>query len=84
MKSRTLLAIVVGGSISLMPLLMGCRANAVERPLVPVRVAVVELSSGGSGSRYSATIIPGHRLSCLSKSTTSMRCNRCAVWTVEA
>jgi multidrug efflux system membrane fusion protein len=58
MKSRTLLAIVVSGSISLMPLLMGCRANAVEKSLVPVRVAVVELSSGGSGSRYSATIIP--------------------------
>jgi RND family efflux transporter MFP subunit len=58
MKSTTFLVIALGGSISLMPLLMGCTAKAVEKPPVPVKVATVETNSVGSGSRYSATIIP--------------------------
>ena len=58
MKSRTFLAIAVGGSISVMPILIGCQAKAVEKPPVPVKVATVEMNSAGSGSRYSATITP--------------------------
>jgi multidrug efflux system membrane fusion protein len=37
---------------------MGCSAKAVEKSAVPVKVATVEMNSAGSGSRYSATIIP--------------------------
>jgi multidrug efflux system membrane fusion protein len=58
MKSRTLVAVVLNGSIVLMPLLMGCQSKKVDKPAVPVKVAAVELNSAGSGSRYSATIIP--------------------------
>ena len=58
MKSTTFLAIALGGSISLMPLLMGCQTKAVEKTPVPVKTATVETNSSGSGSRYSATIIP--------------------------
>jgi RND family efflux transporter MFP subunit len=58
MKSKTLTAVVLNGSIVLMPLLTGCQSKKVEKLAVPVKVAAVELNSSGSGSRYSATIIP--------------------------
>jgi len=58
MKSRTLAAVVLNGSIVLMPLLTACQSKKVDKPAVPVKVAAVELSSAGNGSRYSATIIP--------------------------
>ena len=58
MKLRTLAAVVLNGSIVLMPLLTGCQSKKVEKLAVPVNVASVELNSSGSGSRYSATIIP--------------------------
>jgi len=58
MKSRTLTAVVLNGSIVLMPLLTGCQSKKVEKLAVPVKVAAVELNSSGGGSRYSATIIP--------------------------
>ncbi len=58
MKSRTLVAVVLNGSIVLMPLLTACQSKKLEKPAVPVKVAAVELNSTGNGSRYSATIIP--------------------------
>ena len=58
MKSTTFIAIALGGSISLLPLLTGCAAKAGPKTPVPVKVATVETNSAGSGSRYSATIIP--------------------------
>ena len=58
MKSTTLIAIALGGSVSLLPLLVGCQAKAGPKTPVPVKVATVETNSAGRGSRYSATIIP--------------------------
>ena len=58
MKSKTLAAVVLNGSIVLMPLLTACQSKKVDKPAVPVKVAAVELNSAGNGSRYSATIIP--------------------------
>src|SRR6476659_9833602 len=58
MKSRTLAAVALNGSIVLMTLLTGCQSKKVDKPAVPVKVAAVELTSAGSGSRHSATIIP--------------------------
>jgi multidrug efflux system membrane fusion protein len=58
MKSRTLAAVVLNGSIVLMPLLTACQSKKVDKPAVPVKVAAVELNTTGNGSRYSATIIP--------------------------
>jgi len=58
MKSRTLVAVVLNGSIVLMPLLTACQSKKVDKSPVPVKVAAVELNSAGNGSRYSATIIP--------------------------
>ncbi len=58
MKSTTVLTTALGVSISLMPLLMGCQTKAEQKMPVPVKVATVELNSVGSGSRYSATVIP--------------------------
>jgi RND family efflux transporter MFP subunit len=58
MKSKTLVAVVLNGSIVLMPLLTACQSKKAEKPAVPVKVAAVELNSSGNGSRYSATIIP--------------------------
>jgi len=58
MKSKTLTAVVLNGSIVLMPLLTACQSKKVEKLAVPVKVAAVELNSAGNGSRYSATIIP--------------------------
>jgi len=58
MKSKTLVAVVLNGSIVLMPLLTACQSKKAEKPAVPVKVAAVELNSSGNRSRYSATIIP--------------------------
>jgi RND family efflux transporter MFP subunit len=58
MKSKTLAAVALNGSIVLMPLLTACQSKKVDKPAVPVKVAAVELNSAGNGSRYSATIIP--------------------------
>ena len=58
MKSKTLAAVVLNGSMVLMPLLTGCQSKKAEKPAVPVKVAAVEMNSAGGGSRYSATIIP--------------------------
>ena len=58
MKPTTFIAIALGGSISLLPLLTGCAAKAGPKIPTPVKVATVETNSAGSGSRYSATIIP--------------------------
>ncbi len=58
MKSRTLAAVALNGSMVLMPLLTGCQSKKVEKSAVPVKVAAVEMNSAGNGSRYSATIIP--------------------------
>src|SRR5689334_1503934 len=58
MKSKTLLAVALNGSIVLMPLLTACQSKKAEKPAVPVKVAAVELNSSGNGPRYSATIIP--------------------------
>src|SRR5262249_16893574 len=58
MKSTTFIAIALGGSISLLPLLTACQPKAEPKLPVPVKVATVETNSAGSGSRYSATIIP--------------------------
>src|SRR5690349_7225112 len=58
MKSTTLAAVALNGSIILMLLLTGCQSKKVDKPAVPVKVAAVELNSASSGSRYSATIIP--------------------------
>jgi len=49
------LLLVVGVSVAM----LRPRPRAVEKPLVPVRVAAVELNAAGGGEqRYSATIIP--------------------------
>ena len=58
MKSKTLIAVALNGLMVLMPMLTGCQSKPAEKPAVPVKVAVVEMNSAGSGSRYSATIIP--------------------------
>jgi RND family efflux transporter MFP subunit len=58
MKSKTLAAVALNGSIVLMPLLTSCQSKKIDKPAVPVKVAAVEMNSAGSGSRYSATIIP--------------------------
>ena len=54
MKSKTLAAVALNGSMVLMPLLTGCQSKKVEKPAVPVKVAAVEMNSAGGGSRYSA------------------------------
>ena len=58
MKSKTLIAVALNAVVVLMPLLTACQSKPAEKAAVPVKVAVVEMNSAGSGSRYSATIIP--------------------------
>src|SRR5258707_12254279 len=49
---------MVGGTLfSLVPML-ACQSKQVQKPIVPVKVATVELHVPNSGARYSATIIP--------------------------
>ncbi len=63
MKKKRLKAVAVSAALLLMVVvslaLVRPRPKAVEKPAVPVKVAVVELSAAGGGEqRYSATIIP--------------------------
>lgn len=63
MKQKRLKAVAVGAGLLLAALasvaMMKPKSKAVERPVVPVKVAAVELSAAGGGEqRYSATIIP--------------------------
>lgn len=63
MKKRIFKAAAVGAALLLVTVLSVAmfkpRSRAVEKPVVPVKVAAVELNTAGSGEqRYSATIIP--------------------------
>lgn len=63
MKKRIFKAAAVGAALLLVTVLSVAmfkpRSRAVEKPVVPVKVAAVELNAAGSGEqRYSATIIP--------------------------
>jgi multidrug efflux system membrane fusion protein len=63
MKQRIFKAAVVGAALLLVAVVSVAmfkpRSKAVEKPVVPVKVAAVELNAAGGGEqRYSATIIP--------------------------
>lgn len=63
MKKRIFKTMAVGAALLLVAMLSVAmfkpRSKAVEKPVVPVKVATVELSAAGGGEqRYSATIIP--------------------------
>jgi multidrug efflux pump subunit AcrA (membrane-fusion protein) len=58
MKQRTFKAVAMSVSLFLVAALWACTPKQVAKPLVPVKVAAVEMSSAGRGTRYSATIIP--------------------------
>src|SRR5882724_2005381 len=58
MKNRTYKAGVLGGTLFPLVLLLACQSKQVQKPIVPVKVATVELHAANSGARYSATIIP--------------------------
>src|SRR5437660_1728319 len=49
---------VVGGTLFPLALVVACQSKQVQKPPVPVKVAIVELHAANSGARYSATIIP--------------------------
>jgi RND family efflux transporter MFP subunit len=49
---------VVGGTLFPLVLVMACQSKQVQKPPVPVKVAIVELHVADRGARYSATIIP--------------------------
>src|SRR5260370_35691094 len=49
---------VVGGTLLPLALLLACQSKQVQKQIVPVKVATVELHAPNSGARYSATIIP--------------------------
>src|SRR5258708_2494623 len=49
---------VVGVTLSALSLLVACQSKQVQKPALPVKVALVELHAAASGARYSATIIP--------------------------
>jgi multidrug efflux system membrane fusion protein len=63
MKQKRLKAVAVSAALLLVAVaslaMMRPKSKAVEKPLVPVKVAAVELNTAGGGEqRYSATIIP--------------------------
>jgi len=63
MKKRIFKTAVMGAALLLVAMLSVAmfkpRSKAVEKPVVPVKVAAVELNTAGGGEqRYSATIIP--------------------------
>ena len=58
MKLRTLKATVVGAVVLSIALLGACKSKQTQKPVVPVKVAAVELNAASSEARYSATIIP--------------------------
>src|SRR5258706_16349309 len=49
---------MVGGTLFSLALMLACQSKQVHKPIVPVKVATVELHVPNSGARYSATIIP--------------------------
>ncbi|HYR75744.1 MAG TPA: hypothetical protein VEM96_07850, partial [Pyrinomonadaceae bacterium] len=49
---------MVGGTLFSLVLMLACQSKQVQKPIVPVKVATVELHVPNSGARYSATIIP--------------------------
>src|SRR6267142_248055 len=58
MKARTFKAWVISGTLCPLVLLFACQFKQVQKPIVPVKVATVEMHVPNSGARYSATIIP--------------------------
>src|SRR5882762_1719845 len=58
MKARTFKPWMVGGTLFSLVLMLACQSRQVQKPIVPVKVATVELHVPNSGARYSATIIP--------------------------
>jgi RND family efflux transporter MFP subunit len=58
MKWRAINAVVVTSSLFLMTIVAGCGHKQAAKPVVPVRVAAVELNAASTEARYSATIIP--------------------------
>lgn len=62
MKQKRIKAVAAGAVLLLVAVLLVAvltpRSKQAEKPPVPVKVAAVELNSGESGARYSATIIP--------------------------
>src|SRR5258707_6759733 len=57
-SSNRFKAWLVGGTLFPLALLLACHSKQVQKPIVPVKVATVELHAPNSGARYSATIIP--------------------------
>src|SRR5258708_15801036 len=55
---RTFKECVLGGTVFVLVLMLACQSKQVQKPIVPVKVAMVELHVPNSGARYSATIIP--------------------------
>src|SRR5258706_7696747 len=49
---------VLCGTLLSLVLMLACQSKQVQKPIVPVKVATVELHVPNSGARYSATIIP--------------------------
>src|SRR5258707_1299579 len=58
MNERPFKPWVVGGIFFSLVLMLACQSKQVQKPIVPVKVATVELHAPNSGARYSATIIP--------------------------
>jgi RND family efflux transporter MFP subunit len=58
MKQRPISAVAAGAALLPLVVLGACQPKHVEKPPAPVKVAAVELDSGGGGARYSATIVP--------------------------
>src|SRR6266481_6294787 len=58
MKARIFKAWVISGTLCSLLLLVACQSKQVQKPIVPVKVAEVELHTAETGARYSATIIP--------------------------
>src|SRR5439155_2908460 len=58
MKARMFKPWMVGGILFSLVLMLACQSKQVQKPPVPVKVAIVELHAANSGARYSATIIP--------------------------
>jgi RND family efflux transporter MFP subunit len=58
MKNKKFKTCVVGITLFPLALAMACQTKQVQKPLVPVKVATVELHVANSGARYSAIIIP--------------------------
>ena len=55
---RAIKTVAVTISLCLLTIVGGCGHKKVEKLVVPVRVAAVELNAASTGAKYSATIIP--------------------------